>query len=689
MALNVDQLRGFESIKEGKNIFLTGPAGTGKSHLIRHIVQWAESTGKRIAVTAMTGCAALLLGTHASTLHRWAGFGIAREPADVLATQALKKPFVKRKWKSTDILIVDEVSMMTPELFEKLDFVGKRVRASLRPWGGIQLIFCGDFFQLPPVTKGISGEMMEGRFVFESPAWKAADLYPVVLSKIERQTDPVFQTLLNECRIGAPSEDSVALLKSRQGLDWKSNLIRPTLLFSRNTDVDTINEKNIAALKKPLRMYDAATAIVKPEATKDKDTVPLTELSKEEIDSHVLRLDNDANYSTHLELCVGAQVMLLTNLDIEAGLVNGSRGVIIDFQMGTGLPIVQFLHGEPKTIGYHSWESMECPLVTRRQLPLRVAYAITIHKSQGATLDCALVDIGSSTFEFGQAYVALSRVRDLNSLYVWNLNPAKIMAHPTVVKFYSTIGSSPIVAVAVAVAEPIPITMDIAENDWRPYIQTWIESTVGSSCLRKVAEREKVCKVYPVAAHRFAALEMTPLSAVKVIILGQDPYHGAGQAHGLSFSVQPGVLPPPSLRNIRKELISDLGVGETIWPNVKYGNLSSWATQGVLLLNTVLTVEEGNPTSHANIGWEVLTQSLLQAVVDAHTDDPLVFIAWGKYAQAIVSKLALRERHLVIRGVHPSPLSAHNGFFGSRPFTQTNTHLEKNGVTPISWIIRD
>ena len=684
MTLNTDQLHGFEAIKEGKNIFLTGPAGTGKSHLIRHIVHWAESVGKRIAVTAMTGCAALLLGTHASTLHRWAGFGIAREPADVLAVQALKKPFIKRKWKTTDILIVDEVSMMTPELFEKLDFVGKRVRASLQPWGGIQLIFCGDFFQLPPVTKGISGEMLTGRFVFESPAWKAADLHPVILSKIERQTDPVFQTLLNECRIGAPSEESVALLKSRQGLDWKSNLIRPTLLFSRNTDVDTINEKNIAALKKPLRMYDAATAIVKPEAA----TTP-PELSKEEVDSHVMRLDNDANYCAHLELCVGAQVMLLTNLDIEKGLVNGSRGVVIDFQMGTGLPIVQFLHGEPKTIGYHSWESTDCPFVTRRQLPLRVAYAITIHKSQGATLDCALVDIGSSTFEYGQAYVALSRVRDLNSLYVWNLNPAKIMAHPTVVKFYSTLSAAPAATLAAGGAGTSTTAMEIAvENDWRPYIQKWMESTVGSSCLRQVTEREKVCKVYPVAEKRFTALDITSLSTVKVVILGQDPYHGAGQAHGLSFSVQPGVPLPPSLRNIRKELISDLG-SEAAWFNAKYGNLSSWAAQGVLLLNTVLTVEEGNPTSHANIGWEVLTQSLLQAAVDAHADDPLVFIAWGKYAQTIVGKLALREQHLVIRGVHPSPLSAHNGFFGSRPFTQTNAHLEKNGAAPISWAICD
>jgi ATP-dependent DNA helicase PIF1 len=155
----------------------------------------------------------------------------------------------------------------------------------------------------------------------------------------------------------------------------------------------------------------------------------------------VTKLDNDANYATHLELCVGAQVMLLINKDVEAGLVNGSRGVIVE--MGpTGTPVVQFLHGDPVLITEHEWVSHDCPHVRRKQIPLRVAYAITIHKSQGATLDCALVDIGASTFEYGQAYVALSRVRDLESLYVYTLVPAKIKAHPSVIRFYESLATS-------------------------------------------------------------------------------------------------------------------------------------------------------------------------------------------------------------------------------------------------------
>ncbi len=437
MELNSDQAAAFTAVQGGQNIFLTGPAGSGKSYLIRRIVEWAETSGKIIAVTALTGCAALLLGNKAKTLHSWAGIGLGREPSDKLVAVITKNPRKKRSWKRTDVWIVDEVSMMTPELFEKLDFIGKRIRASSRPWGGIQLIVTGDFFQLPPVVRGISGESAApGRFAFESPAWTAAALQPIVLSKIERQTDATFQRLLNECRVGKPGPETIALLKSRQGPDWKSKLIRPTLLFSKNADVDTINERNIAALEKPLHTYDAKTEILR-----DPEYLDVELPTGEELERIVAKLDNDANYAPHLELCVGAQVMLLINKDVEAGLVNGSRGVIVDMSP-LSEPIVQFMRGDPVLIGANEWASHDCPHVRRKQIPLRVAYAITIHKSQGATLDCALIDIGASTFEYGQAYVALSRVRDLESLYVYSLVASKIKAHPAVVRFYETLGAT-------------------------------------------------------------------------------------------------------------------------------------------------------------------------------------------------------------------------------------------------------
>jgi uracil-DNA glycosylase len=675
MELNEAQAAAFQAVKSGRNLFLTGPAGSGKSFLLQTILRWGAVTGKHIAVTALTGCAALLLGFSAKTLHSWAGIGLGRDTADKLAEAVKRSPSSKARWRKTSILIIDEISMMTPELFEKLDCIGKHVRASAAPWGGLQLVLCGDFLQLPPVVRGLSGETAIGRFAFESPAWKAAQLEPHVLTKIERQTDAAFQTLLNECRIGAPSTASIAVLQSRQHLDWKSRTIRPTLLFSRNADVDSINEKNIAALQKPLRMFDVRTALDRSDPTLEVPT-------GERLERVVEKLDSDAPYMPHLELCVGAQVMLLFNKDIEVGLVNGSRGVVLDFRPSDGVPIVQFLHGDPIAVEPHGWASADFPAVVRMQIPLRVAYAVTIHKSQGATLDCALVDIGSTTFEYGQAYVALSRVRNLESLYIWNLDPARIRAHPTVLRFYETLAA----AAPPAAAAPVASTICVAGSpSWDAVLRDWTASAAGAATLARVAERRAAgVPVYPSDADVFAALRETPLQSVRVVLLGQDPYHGAGQAHGLSFSVQAGVTLPPSLKNIRKEFLSDLGLPDSAWPPSS-GDLTPWARRGVLLLNATLTVEDGSPNSHAEYGWHACTALLLDALVTARYEEPLVFLAWGRYAQTVIARLKLGPRHCVLAAAHPSPLSAAHGFFGSRPFSRANAHLAAAGAAPIDW----
>ncbi len=188
-------------------------------------------------------------------------------------------------------------------------------------------------------------------------------------------------------------------------------------------------------------------------------------------------------------------------------------------------------------------------------------------------------------------------------------------------------------------------------------------------------------EVYPPRGMRLAALELTPLDEVKVVILGQDPYHGPGQAHGLSFSVPDGVKTPPSLRNIFKELSSDLGVSPP-----PHGDLSRWARQGVLLLNNSLTVEAGKAGSHAGKGWDAITDACVAAV--AARPEPTVFILWGSHAQAKakrIPELSGQSRHLIIASPHPSPLSAHRGFFGSRPFSQTNDFLKAHGRKPIAW----
>ncbi|MBG1231585.1 uracil-DNA glycosylase [Aestuariivirga litoralis] len=194
-----------------------------------------------------------------------------------------------------------------------------------------------------------------------------------------------------------------------------------------------------------------------------------------------------------------------------------------------------------------------------------------------------------------------------------------------------------------------------------------------------LAERESGKQIFPKGSEWFAALNFTPLDKVRVVILGQDPYHGEGQAHGLSFSVRDGVRPPPSLVNIYKELETDLGIKPA-----RSGNLQHWAEQGVLLLNSVLTVESGRAASHQGKGWELFTDAIIRAL-NAQSR-PLVFILWGSYAQKKAAFVD-RSKHLVIPSAHPSPLSAHNGFFGSKPFSKANAFLAEHGEGEINWAL--
>lgn len=223
---------------------------------------------------------------------------------------------------------------------------------------------------------------------------------------------------------------------------------------------------------------------------------------------------------------------------------------------------------------------------------------------------------------------------------------------------------------------------DVVPESWRPALEpvlTQPQSRRLGGWLR--AEEEAGKSIFPPRGARLRALELTPLEAVKVVILGQDPYHGPGQAHGLCFSVPEGVRVPPSLVNIYKELQSDLGV-----PPRPHGNLEHWARQGVLLLNAALTVEAGRAGSHAGRGWEAITDAAVAAV--AAREEPSVFVLWGSHARKKalnVPQLAQSDRHLVLTSPHPSPLSAHAGFFGSKPFSKTNAFLQRCGRGTIDW----
>ena len=199
--------------------------------------------------------------------------------------------------------------------------------------------------------------------------------------------------------------------------------------------------------------------------------------------------------------------------------------------------------------------------------------------------------------------------------------------------------------------------------------------------LKAFLESEKAAgkRIFPKGSAYFRALDLTPLDRVKVVILGQDPYHGEGQAHGLCFSVQPGVRTPPSLVNIYKELESDLGL-----PRPRHGFLEHWAQQGVLLLNSVLTVEMGRAASHQGKGWEIFTDAIIRTV--AQQEQPVVFLLWGAYAQRKAAFVD-QDRHLVLKAAHPSPLSAHNGFLGCRHFSKANAFLEAHGRGAIDWAL--
>ncbi len=216
-------------------------------------------------------------------------------------------------------------------------------------------------------------------------------------------------------------------------------------------------------------------------------------------------------------------------------------------------------------------------------------------------------------------------------------------------------------------------------NDWDDILKEEMEQPYFGELMSWLDEEYKEHTVYPPRDLLFQALRLTPYHEVKAVILGQDPYHGAGQAEGLSFSVQPGVKVPPSLRNIYIELKEDIGV-----PTPSHGSLVSWGKHGVLLLNTALTVREGKPASHRGKGWERFTDTIIRLLNER--EQPMVFLLWGNHA-AEKEVLINTEHHLVIRSAHPSPFAARKGFFGSRPFSRTNAFLQEHGQQPVDWTI--
>ena len=437
MDLSREQQIAFDKYAEGANVFVTGPGGTGKSVLIREIFKDALSKKKKIAVCAMTGCAAVLLKCNARTIHSWGGLGrCVGEPSDIIQ-RIYDNKYKRRNWECVHILVIDEVSMMSKKLFGILNDLGKKIRKSNQPFGGIQLIFSGDFFQLPPV--GEKNEVETSQFCFENDQW--SDVFPrnthVLLHKIFRQEDETYAKVLNQLREGRLKRSSYDILVKQVGkppLDETD--VTPTKLFPRRSSVDKVNNEEMSKIPGDARSYIIQRV---------SDLCPVgkgKKYSTQELDYEYDYLQGSIPGENEIMLKVGAQVMCVVNIE-DAGmghsLCNGSQGKVVGFSE-KNMPIVKFRGiAFPITMAYHTWASESIPHIGLRHIPLALAWAMTIHKSQGTTLDLAEIDVGDGVFECGQTYVALSRVKSLEGLYLTKFNYQRVFTNKKVKEFYKSL----------------------------------------------------------------------------------------------------------------------------------------------------------------------------------------------------------------------------------------------------------
>lgn len=392
----MQQSKALAILKSGRNVFLTGSAGAGKTYVLNQYINYLKQHGIAVATTASTGIAATHM--NGQTIHSWAGIGIKDYVSDRYLASLRDKKYFRDKMDKVKVLIIDEISMLHRNQLDAVDYVLKFFKQNDEPFGGVQVIFSGDFFQLPPI--GEEWEESRDKFCFMSDAWVQSKVHICYLTEQYRQTNNELNDILNEIRSGMISDRTVNLLESRIEY-FPDEIDSQTRLYTHNMDVDRINKGQLHNIDSTTKTFEAKVA----------GNPALVEVLKKS----VLAEEN-------LELKIGAKVMFVRN-NFDVGFVNGTLGNVTGYT-DKDEPIIKSLDGEFYIAKPETWAIEDeggKALASFTQVPLRLAWAITIHKSQGMTLDSAFIDL-SKAFEKGQGYVALSRLRDLNSLTLHGLN---------------------------------------------------------------------------------------------------------------------------------------------------------------------------------------------------------------------------------------------------------------------------
>jgi len=403
------QAHALDILKLGKNVFLTGAAGSGKTHVLKQYITFLRKHKIPVAITASTGIAA----THmqGKTIHSWAHIGIKESLSQADLANMFAKKDVRTAIADAKVLIIDEVSMLHHFRLDMVNAVLRKMHGNNKPFGGIQVVLCGDLFQLPPVSR-----MTRAQYVTDSEIWDDMDIHVCYLKEQHRQDDDKLIQLLQEMRYGEVSEQSIELLHKRKEAPLASS-ITPTKLFTHNVDVDVINQEELSKLPGKIHTYtmtqrgDASTA-------------------------HTLK--SNCLAPEQLVLKKNAVVTFVQN-NYTKGFVNGTLGKVVAFARD-GSPVVETVDQKTITVPMGSWriEDGDNIIAEINQLPLRLAWAITIHKSQGMTLDAAQIDL-SKTFIMGMGYVALSRVRSLDALHLIGINQKALMVDPVVIEIDSSL----------------------------------------------------------------------------------------------------------------------------------------------------------------------------------------------------------------------------------------------------------